>query len=192
MTALYGLVEHYNYGNLQNKMIRDCIVVGIRDRKLSERLQLEADLTLEKAITTVRQSETVKKQQSTLRQDASGITTEASISAIGKCYVQKSQKTTNKSSTQVSKKFPMKSPTTFCTRCGRSPPHDRSECPAKDAICYNCSKRGHFKSLCKSPRNVGNVYHHDSSDVDSPDDVHANLLVLSMTIVAQHGLCHSQ
>ena len=157
-------------------MITDRIVVGIRDRKLLERLQLEADLTPEKAITTVRQSETVKKQQSTLRQDASGITTEASISAIGKCYVQKSQKTTNKSSTQVSKKFPMKSPTTFCTRCGRSPPHDHSECPAKDAICHNCSKRGHFKSLCKSPRNVGNVYHHDLSDEDSPDDVSSKFI----------------
>ena len=88
----------------------------------------------------------------------------------------KSQKTTNKSSTQPSKKFPMKSPTTFCTRCGRLPPHDRLECPAKDAIiCHNCSKRGHFKSLCKSPSNVGKVYHHDLSDEDSPDDVSLNV-----------------
>jgi len=55
-------IIHCNYGNLQNEIIRDRIVVGIRDRKLSERLQLEADLTLEKAITTVCQSETVKKQ----------------------------------------------------------------------------------------------------------------------------------
>ena len=48
VTALYGLVEHCNYGNLQTEMIRDRIVVGLGDRKLSERLQLEADLTLKR------------------------------------------------------------------------------------------------------------------------------------------------
>ena len=47
-------------------MIRDRIVVGLRDRKLSERLQLEADLTLEKAMTMARQSESVRKQQSVI------------------------------------------------------------------------------------------------------------------------------
>ena len=44
-------------------MIRDRIVVGIHDRKLSEKLQLDPTLTLDKAITSVRQAETVKKQQ---------------------------------------------------------------------------------------------------------------------------------
>lgn len=45
-------------------------MVGIRDivvGKLSESLQLDADLTLEKAITRVRQSAAVKKQQPILR-----------------------------------------------------------------------------------------------------------------------------
>ena len=42
MTALYGLAEHCKYGSLQSEMIRDRIVVGLHDRKLSERLQLEA------------------------------------------------------------------------------------------------------------------------------------------------------
>ena len=63
VTALYGLVKHCKYGSLQFKMIRHRIVVGLRDRKLSECLQLEADLTLEKAIAITRQSESVRKQQ---------------------------------------------------------------------------------------------------------------------------------
>ena len=48
-------------------MIRDRIVVGISDVKLSEKLQLNRELTLEKAITQVRQQELIKEQQSTLR-----------------------------------------------------------------------------------------------------------------------------
>ena len=39
------------------------IVVGMKDKKLSEQLQLDSKLTSEKAITKTRQSETVKKQQ---------------------------------------------------------------------------------------------------------------------------------
>ena len=46
---------------------RDCIVVGIRDFPLSEKLQLDSTLTLETAIAKVRQSKTVKSQQTVLR-----------------------------------------------------------------------------------------------------------------------------
>ena len=44
-------------------MIRDQLVVGLQDTMLEEKLQLDPDLTLKKAITTVQQSEAVKKQQ---------------------------------------------------------------------------------------------------------------------------------
>ena len=48
ITNLYHLAEHCEYGNLSNKMIRDHIVVGIKDSTLSERLQLDPELTIEK------------------------------------------------------------------------------------------------------------------------------------------------
>ena len=43
-------------------MIRDRLVVGIRDNALSKRLQLDAALTLDKAKKTVRQQEAVGEQ----------------------------------------------------------------------------------------------------------------------------------
>ena len=49
ITALYSLVETCNYGTLKEEMLRDRLVVGIADAGLSERLQLDADLTIEKA-----------------------------------------------------------------------------------------------------------------------------------------------
>ena len=48
-------------------MIRDRIVVGLHDAKLSLRLQMDEALTLEKAISTARQSESIKKQQAVVR-----------------------------------------------------------------------------------------------------------------------------
>ena len=67
ITALYGLAEYCGYGNLYDEMIRDRIVVGIRDASLAEKLQLDSELTLTKAVTLVRQAEAVKQQQPLLR-----------------------------------------------------------------------------------------------------------------------------
>eukprot|EP00794_Sanderia_malayensis_P016472 gene16472-18109_t len=70
ITDLFSLAEHCGFGELHDELIRDRIVVGLADRSLSERLQLEADLTLEKAITQARQKELVHQQQGILRQKA--------------------------------------------------------------------------------------------------------------------------
>ena len=51
ITALYGLAEHCKYGQLRNEPIRDRLVVRLRNVSLSEKLQLDRDLTLETAIT---------------------------------------------------------------------------------------------------------------------------------------------
>ena len=48
-------------------MIRNRIVVGIRDEAMSQKLQLDADLTLEAAKKMVRQREAVRAQQVQLR-----------------------------------------------------------------------------------------------------------------------------
>ena len=64
--ALYTLAANCNYGDMEAEMIRDRLVVGIRDTPLSERLQLDADLTLEKAKKAIRQREAVHEQQNIL------------------------------------------------------------------------------------------------------------------------------
>ena len=61
ITSLYGLVEHCNYGALKDEMIRDQLVTGVRDASLSLKLQMDPELTLEKAVSIARQSETIKK-----------------------------------------------------------------------------------------------------------------------------------
>ena len=49
ITSLYTLAESCDYGELKDQMIRDHIVVGIRSESQSEQLQMDADLTLDKA-----------------------------------------------------------------------------------------------------------------------------------------------
>ena len=45
ITALYALADKCNYGELHDELLRDRIVVGIIDQNLSEKLQLDPELT---------------------------------------------------------------------------------------------------------------------------------------------------
>ena len=138
---LHRLAEHCGFGELRDELIRDRIVVGLRDSRLSEKLQLQADLTLESAVTAARQTEQVKKQQASLKGELVGDGKQKQVDAVEK---EKSQGKRHRKRGQHSK------PPSTCTRCGRSPLHNKSECPAKDEQCHQCGKRGHFKRMCRN------------------------------------------
>ena len=55
ITELYNLAELCAYGELKEEMLRDRLVVGIRDLALSEKLQTDPELTLERSKTQIRQ-----------------------------------------------------------------------------------------------------------------------------------------
>ena len=141
ITALYQLVENCDYGTLQDEMIRDRIVVGIKDSTLSQRLQMDADLTLEKAKTTVRQREAVKEHSSLL---GSTLKIEKSVD-----YVQRQHKAVGKRPMHPTSKPAGKQQPAACSRCGRNP-HPRQQCPAREAQCNKCKKKGHFAACCRT------------------------------------------
>ena len=68
ITVLHSLAEDCEYGTLKAELIRDRLVVGIRDTALSQKLQLDPFLTLEKAQTSIRQNEAEKSQQVVLHE----------------------------------------------------------------------------------------------------------------------------
>ena len=71
MTDLYGLARYCNFGALKEELIRDRIVVGLQNRELSEKRQLDPNLTLEKATNLARQRETVNNNKTVLTADSS-------------------------------------------------------------------------------------------------------------------------
>ena len=71
VTVLHYLSKHCQYDELRHEMIHNRIGVGLCDSSLSEKLQLEANLTLEKAVTSAHQRESVKKQQKVVRAEDS-------------------------------------------------------------------------------------------------------------------------
>ena len=159
ITALYRLAEHCGYNDLHDEMIRDRIVVGISNAQLSEKLQLDSELTLEKAIAEVRQSEAIKQQQPLLRGGGS-VKHETPVGAVAaKAFPFKGKGSQNVSAS--SNKQPGSS--SRCTRCGKIPAHERRHCPARDAICRKCKKRGHYQVMCRSTAKVGGI------EIQSPE-----------------------
>ena len=151
ITSLYNLAENCEYGELKGEMIRDRIVMGICDRALSEQLQLDAELTLEKAKKRVRQREAIKEQQVTLQGEPSArLSSELPIDSVG-----------SRKGTQTHRK-PSNPPqgstanNTRCFRCGKEP-HVRNSCPAKEAVCHTCKKRGHYSSQCFKKKSIADV-----------------------------------
>ncbi|UYV77068.1 SDK2, partial [Cordylochernes scorpioides] len=153
ITNLYVLAETCSYGILKEEMIRDRLVVGVKNLNLSEKLQLESELTLEKAIQIVRQSESVKNQQKEIRQDTENRNVDV-INRKGGRNGTNFQKTRMKGTKTYNSNFP-KNPQGCssyekrkCFRCGYYQGHSKEQCPAKDAICNKCRKKGHFAKVC--------------------------------------------
>ena len=138
---LYRLAENCNYDDLKEEMIRDRLVVGIKDAALSQQLQLDADLTLEKAKKKIRQREAVGQQQKELKETNE----EAKVDELHSKRFSKGNRLQNRGRAGgYSRKT---TPTKTCTRCGRGS-HPKEKCPAKDAACHKCSKKGHYGSQC--------------------------------------------
>ncbi|XP_018369319.1 PREDICTED: uncharacterized protein LOC108765221, partial [Trachymyrmex cornetzi] len=144
---LFRLAESCNFGNLREELIRDRIVVGVRNTKLSEAMQLQSDLTLEKAISKTRQADEVKRHQNLVRGEQTSVTSGLAIDHIRRQKSNQQSKTSGKHGEQRSNKKAQK-----CNRCGCAPQHAFIACPAKHSDCNNCGKRGHWEAVCNTKK----------------------------------------
>lgn len=67
ITEMHRLGDSCEFGEMNEDLMRDHLVVRICDHYLSKWLQMEPDLILDKANRLIRQRDTVKEQQETLK-----------------------------------------------------------------------------------------------------------------------------
>ena len=145
---LYKLAEDCEYRTMKEEMIRDRLVVGIRDTVLSEQLQLDPMLTLESAKKAVRQRKAVKEQQQTLNKDEQGGSAHVAVDQV------KGGKQISKMKEPRSGREKTRSQNAERSRCSKG--HQQHKCPAKEVTCHHCNKKGHYSSCCYS-KVVGEV-----------------------------------
>ena len=135
--ALYELVESCEYRELKDKMLKDRIVVGIRDSSLSEHLQMDANLTLDKAKRAVRQKEAIHEQTISLQGDGSKKNLVV-VDELSSCHKQKTARSEGKNVSNPASKQ--------CTCCGREKHASADKCPAQKTIYHKCKRKGHYSA----------------------------------------------
>ena len=152
ITTLYSLIESCEYGDLKDEMLRDRIIVGIRDVTMSERPQMHADLTLEKAKKLVRQREAVQEQH-LLRQGGGSKKDPIVLDEVkGQKYPVKkggARPHPKKAGIRSQAGNHSASANSQCKRCGRER-HSADRCPARNATCHKCNRKGHYSAQCLS------------------------------------------
>ena len=147
------------FGELRDQMVHTQIVAGLPDSQLRRRLMANDDLTLDQVIAQAKSAEITKQQDQILQDNAS---TSVDVSEVhDKKFQQPKQ-----SYPKTKKKSPAKTQTQKpCYKCGTQPSHPPYRCPAKDATCNLCKKKGHYAKVCKSSKRIHRV------DNDSDDDI---------------------
>ena len=126
-------------------MLRDRLVVSVRDISLSEKLQTDPNLTLECAKTMIRQKEAAREHRRELQDDKK----EASVCKVGSGTQSQRRAPGSSGRPQFRRQATaQRSRDNECGRCGK-PKHQGSErCPAVGATCHHCHKKGHFSTKC--------------------------------------------
>ena len=135
--ALYQLAEHCNFGATKDDFIRDRLVLGLRDKALSEQLQMEEELTLSLAVDKCRHKEMIQLQN---KSDSTKM-----VAAVQqKDKRQQNNKYRKDNQNQESKNK-------ICDKCGfeKRRSHARGSCPAKQQRCRKCNRIGHFERACR-------------------------------------------
>ena len=142
---LYTLLENCDFNEMKGEMIRDRLVVGIKDSALSERLQLDSNFTLEMAEKAIRQREAVQEQQLQLKGVGQGILPVLEeLKTGGREHSKGNEKRPKAAMTRYSLQ-----PKQYCKRCGKGQ-HRKEKCPARDASCHRCHRKRHYSSRCLS------------------------------------------
>ncbi|UYV84912.1 K02A2.6-like [Cordylochernes scorpioides] len=158
ITSLYKLADSCEFEGLHEQLIRDRIVVGVRDKALSERMQLDSELTLEKAVKMVRQQEAVQQQQVDLQRPS----TSQKVNQVKF----NSKKQSPKQQQQPSRKKEKSAKTrSRCPKCGG---HFANCCPDKQA------KTAEVKAVSELDEEIGFLLEvsavEDSSNLDNDED----------------------
>ena len=154
LLELRRLAKSCNFAAMEESMLRDRIVVGIRDDVTRRKLLQMRDLTLNQAIDMCKASETAGQQ---LKEMATSEEVQLLKSEKqphrrrgrgGRATVELEQLRRRTRSTSTNRRD--RSAERSCRYCGRHHDVSKQSCPAFGQTCAKCHKRNHFAAVCRS------------------------------------------
>jgi len=141
ISALHALITSCEYGDMQDTMMKDAIVLGIADDQLRETYLRDSNLSLQKALQMGQAAERARQQMKEINKD-----NHSAVNALNKV-------------TRTDVKT--------CKFCGRQHPFSKKECPAFGKVCNKCKRKNHFSSQCKT-KDINII--NDTTDESTTDD----------------------
>ena len=163
---LRDLAQHCEYADVDDQ-IRDRLVVGLRDRKLKEKLQLTADLTLSRALDMARTHEQVKRQMKESEIQNEPAADELNRGASNSAF--RGRRNSKDLNYNPRQRYQDQTPRRQCGQCGYT--HGQ-RCPARGQTCRKCGKLNHFQRVCRSKLSSG--LHEIQTDSESDEEFHFN------------------
>ena len=153
VTELRVQAKKCAYGALQEELIRDRIVVGIRDDNIRSRLLREPDLSLQKCIDIVRAAEVAKKQMHNIKEETNV------VHKLSSTNMNEEQRNNERAKNRGQQGNPREQNTKRtqkpdCRYWGSQHVFRKELCPAFGKTCSACGKGNHFAKVCQSSRCV--------------------------------------
>ena len=141
-TEIVKLVDECDYDKFRNDLLRDKIVIGIRDKALKKEMLRKKDLTLDMAVNLCRSNEATERQLRSLN-------SEVNVKKVmKKPYVKKRK----------------------CKYCGEFHQFIRGACPAYGKECEKCGKKNHSKAVCRTrDKKVKEISKAETDETESSD-----------------------
>ena len=139
----------------RDNSVREAFISGITSSAIRQRLLEKKELDLKTALELARSLEMAEKQNQSFKPVYSAAT--APIEELHQSVHDMSLLETN-TSASATNNSPSQSK---CYFCGLSR-HPRSACPAKDAVCKKCNKKGHYQRVCLSKKSGTSASTYDS------------------------------
>ena len=159
IASLKELAHTCEFGTNLNDMLRDRFVTGLANGRTQHTLLAEADLTFTRAVEIATAREAAQEDVRAMGNSGGNVVyklnTKSSNAKInnaknfsapkGKIHDGNKQFNINKSNSNV--------PNSPCSGCGKL--HWKKDCPFKDAVCHQCGRKGHIKTVCRVSSSKG-------------------------------------
>src|SRR3989442_2249563 len=179
MTELRRLVKSCDYGILEESIIKDKIVIGIRDDGTRRKLLQVRKLDLAAAVDICRANETATRHLKEMRgiedvNRVSAITSSRDKNFRNRTGRSKSRDHRDKERSQNSKQQDWRSKSGKCKYCAKIHEFKKELCPAYGKECKMCLKKNHFATVCKAKREAVRVCNLDESEGESVFTLHTS------------------